>query len=55
MAGNLGSYEKDFKYLQELSNKGQLQASNGIYKKLAQQAKGYPPLARALDTLSVNW
>ena len=47
-------YKKDFNYLEELSRKGSLQASNSIYKKLKEKARNLPELKRALDSLSVN-
>jgi hypothetical protein len=55
MASNLGSYENDFKYLKELSDKGALQATNSIFKDLDAKARNFPPLRRALDTLKVNY
>jgi hypothetical protein len=56
MAGDVpNDYLKDFNYLKDLSNRGTLQASNSIYKKLDEKAKNLPGLRRALDSLSVNY
>lgn len=48
-------YKKDFAYLEELSNKGNLQASNNIFKALKEKAKKMPELQRALSALNVNY
>lgn len=48
-------YKGDFSYLEGLSNKGSLQASNNIYKSLKEKSKNLPELKRALDTLNVNY
>lgn len=48
-------YRKDFAYLEGLSNKRQLQASNSIYQKLKNAARQLPELQRALNTLRVNY
>ena len=48
-------YVKDFNYLKEQSDRGTLNASNSIYKKLDQAARRLPELRRALDTLRVNY
>ena len=46
---------KDFNYLEELSRRGTLQASNAIYQKLKDRARNLPELSRALNTLNVNY
>ena len=48
-------YRKDLAYLQDKSRKGTLQASNAIYKKLADKARNLPELKRALDQLNVSY
>lgn len=48
-------YKKDFQYLEGLSDKGALHASNSIYKSLKDKARNLPELQRALDTLRVNY
>jgi hypothetical protein len=50
-----GDYRKDFAYLEGLSSKGQLQASNSIYQKLKNAGRNLPELQRALNTLKVNY
>jgi hypothetical protein len=48
-------YKKDFAYLEDLSNRGRLHASNDIYKNLKAKAQNLPELKRALDTLNVQY
>lgn len=47
-------YRKEFAYLENLSNKGSLQASNSIFQKLKGKSN-LPELQRALATLRVNY
>lgn len=56
MAGDIPQdYRKDFGYLEELSSKGSLQASNSIYQKLKEKSQNLPGLKRALESLSVKY
>lgn len=48
-------YVKDFQYLKEKSDKGALNSSNEIYKKLDEKARNLPELRRALNSLKVNY
>ena len=48
-------YVKDFQYLKEKSDRGTLDSSNAIYKKLDDKARNLPELRRALNTLKVNY
>lgn len=48
-------YRKDFAYLEDLSRKGTLGASNAIYQRLKDKARSLPEVQRALDTLRVNY
>ncbi len=55
MAGDIPQdYRKDFSYLEELSSKGALQASNAIYQKLKGKSQNLPGLKRALESLNVR-
>lgn len=48
-------YKKDFAYLKEKSDKGQLRHDNSILKKLQDKARNLPGLANALDTLKIHY
>lgn len=56
MAGDIpNDYQKDFDYLKDKSNKGQLYSDNNIYKKLDDKARNLPGLRRALSTLNIRY
>ncbi len=48
-------YVKDYQYLKGLSDKGQLNSNNQIYKKLDKAGKVLPEVRRALNELRVNY
>lgn len=48
-------YRSDFEYLQGLSRRGTLQASNQILQKLEKAGAVLPEVKRALQTLSINY
>lgn len=48
-------YRDDFDYLEGLSKRGTLQASNQIYQKLKKAGETLPEVKRALKTLNVNY